>query len=67
MSFEDKASPIKQFLEENFGTGTAIATKKCSACGNVAVQFRDAKSAREFEISGLCQLCQDQVFGDSDD
>jgi hypothetical protein len=26
--------------------------------------FRDALSAREFEISGLCQATQDEVFTD---
>ena len=25
-------------------------------------EFRDALSAREYEISGLCQECQDKVF-----
>ena len=25
--------------------------------------LRDALSAREFEISGLCQRCQDNIFG----
>ena len=26
-------------------------------------EFRDAISRREFEISGLCQSCQDDIFG----
>ena len=26
-------------------------------------QFRDKKSVHEFEISGMCQNCQDQIFG----
>jgi len=25
--------------------------------------FRDLKSAREYGISGMCQACQDSVFG----
>ncbi len=25
-------------------------------------EFRDALSEKEFEISGLCQFCQDEVF-----
>ena len=28
--------------------------------------FRDALSIREFEISGLCQNCQDEVFEEKD-
>ena len=26
-------------------------------------EFRDALSQKEFKISGLCQKCQDDVFG----
>ncbi len=26
-------------------------------------EFRDNLSRKEFEISGLCQSCQDEVFG----
>ena len=29
----------------------------------VAGSFRDALSAKEYEISGLCQSCQDEMFG----
>lgn len=34
-------------------------------CGGPAAQFSDALSRREYEISGLCQHCQDSVFGDA--
>ena len=26
-------------------------------------EFRDELSRKEFEISGLCQACQDDIFG----
>ena len=26
-------------------------------------EFRDDLSCKEFEISGLCQACQDDIFG----
>ena len=26
-------------------------------------EFRDELSHKEFKISGLCQLCQDEIFG----
>lgn len=26
-------------------------------------EFRDELSRKEFEIAGLCQLCQDEIFG----
>jgi hypothetical protein len=31
-------------------------------CGKFADNFRDELSRKEFNISGLCQRCQDQVF-----
>ena len=35
----------------------------CTSCGENANTFRDALSKKEFGISGLCQKCQDKVFG----
>lgn len=31
-------------------------------CGELISDFNDELSAREYEISGLCQSCQDRVF-----
>lgn len=40
--------------------------KKCPLCdkdmSNPRGQFRDVLSYKEFQISGLCQDCQDKVF-----
>ena len=41
----------------------AIAGKGCVCCRGRADTFRDALSQKEFGISGLCQGCQDKVFG----
>jgi hypothetical protein len=38
-------------------------TATCVMCGESAGTFRDARSEREYDISGLCQKCQDKVFG----
>lgn len=37
----------------------------CPACNKVIVpeEFRNDISRTEFRISGLCQQCQDKVFG----
>jgi len=37
----------------------------CPFCGEVVdvEGFRDRRSLREFQISGLCQKCQDEFFG----
>ena len=43
----------------------AVECGKCPFCGKgiLLEQFRNAISKREFEISGLCQKCQDEFFG----
>jgi len=38
-------------------------TGKCPTCGQDVGRFRDEISAREARISGMCQACQDSVFG----
>ena len=37
---------------------------KCPFCGKDMTNpsFRDVQSKKEFEISGLCQSCQDEYF-----
>lgn len=39
-----------------------IGKSICSSCHQEVTGFKDKKSEREFEISGLCQNCQDQIF-----
>lgn len=34
----------------------------CPTCGKEVGEFRDALSRKEYEISGMCQSCQDKVF-----
>lgn len=52
-----------------FGRSTRDAIKegKCVTCGGPVsgTSFKDTKSRKEFEISGMCQKCQDEVFGKS--
>lgn len=40
---------------------------RCAICGNDITDFRDSLSVREFNISGMCQACQDDVFGGVDE
>jgi hypothetical protein len=37
---------------------------RCPTCGNFirTQEFKDELSVREFQISGMCQKCQDSVF-----
>lgn len=45
----------------------AIRENKCTTCGKPLVgdseEFRDELSRREYSISGMCQACQDSMFG----
>jgi hypothetical protein len=59
-----KSSGIKHIIDTIFpGTKKKIEEKKCTICKQKIDGFRDYKSEREYEISGLCQECQDSVFG----
>ena len=42
----------------------AVEQNKCPICGNEIVisEFKDPVSLREYEISGICQECQDKIF-----
>src|SRR6266487_1160403 len=49
----------KPLLETNY----AQLPEAVMADGVTKVAFRDELSSREYSISGLCQDCQDSVFG----
>ena len=40
-----------------------IAKGQCPFCKQAIGEFRDALSRKEYSISGLCQKCQDKIFG----
>ena len=66
----EKSPEITNFLETVFGRSTAIHNNKCTpapiGCGKVITRFKDAVSAKEYQISGLCQECQDLFFGEDE-
>jgi len=35
----------------------------CPVCKNKIGDFRNPTSRREYEISGMCQKCQDKIYG----
>lgn len=63
----EKAPAMEEFLEEQYGRSSAIKADKCIkppvGCGGPATEFQDNLSKREYTISGLCQKCQDRIFG----
>jgi hypothetical protein len=63
-----KSSEIEEFLNQfavsAFGrsrTGS-LAGKICVTCGELAEEFKDKLSEKEYKISGMCQKCQDSIF-----
>ena len=63
----EKAPEIDAFLSSLLGIDRkeSIKTKVCATC-NADVEldsFKDMLSLKEFHISGMCQHCQDSVFG----
>jgi len=65
---QKKDENIENFLTRAFGTDRrkAIKTNYCVpkpiGCGGKADKFKNAISAKEYTISGLCQKCQDTIF-----
>jgi hypothetical protein len=51
---------ISDLFPEQFNN---INKGKCVTCGGEVGEFRDALSKREYEISKMCQKCQDKTFG----
>lgn len=56
---------IDHLGKEMFGRSRTEAQeqKLCITCGNKIEGFKDEISAKEYAISGMCQKCQDEVFG----
>ena len=60
-----KAEGIDEFLNAAFEIDRkgAILGKTCSWCKRGVEAFRNDLSAKEYGISGMCQVCQDDTFG----
>jgi hypothetical protein len=56
---------IDKYTESVFGLSRTDAIKLdiCVVCHDPIEGFRDPLSVKEYKISGMCQKCQDQVFG----
>jgi hypothetical protein len=55
---------LEQFAQRTFGRSRQASG--CVTCGSEKTKeadFRDALSVKEYSISKMCQVCQDDVFG----
>jgi hypothetical protein len=63
-----KSPEMEESLTNLFGFDRreAINKDKCIpppyGCGEIAAEFKDEISRKEYSISGLCQKCQDETF-----
>ena len=61
-----KAPAIEHAIRQICGIDRTVALDGvCVMCGKEVTEdsFRDDLSKKEFTISGLCQSCQDEIFG----
>ena len=64
----EKSEAIENMLEgisKMLGTPRSVAfkTSTCVTCNGEAKEFRDTTSEKEYTISGMCQGCQDKIWG----
>ena len=61
----EKSPEVNKFLSGIAGRSRdeTIRSNRCMTCGGGASDFKDACSRREYTISGMCQTCQDKVWG----
>tara|TARA_R100000008_G_scaffold40816_2_gene23459 strand:- start:2515 stop:2727 length:213 start_codon:yes stop_codon:yes gene_type:complete len=61
----DKSPEIDAFLTHLTGVDrkVSIEAATCTTCTGTATTFRDELSRKEFSISGMCQACQDAIYG----
>ena len=45
----------------------ALALGLCVKCGHKANTFRSSKAADEYQISGYCDTCQDEIFNNEEE
>src|SRR3990167_7232007 len=64
-----KSSEVNDFINKLSGDNREeqINQERCvkppTGCGKAVLGFRDRISQKEYTISGLCQGCQDRIFG----
>lgn len=65
MKSEEMNDAIKAMT--GIDVNASIENNVCATCGKPVTKFRDPLSEKEFEISGMCQTCQDSIWGGEDE
>jgi len=60
---DPRSRPFTRFAAKAIGGHNALGAGRCPTCSGEVTEFRDDLSIKEFSISGMCQSCQDSVFG----
>lgn len=61
---DPRSRPFTQFAAKAVVNGhNALNAGMCPTCQGDITEFKDALSLKEYGISGMCQSCQDSVFG----
>ena len=65
----EKDARIEAMLDHALGVDRieCILNDTCVGCGKLAQIFRNDLAHREFEISGLCDDCQEWAFKEPDE
>ena len=62
-----KSNSLESFIDSitpnPLGRRGSIESNQCATCKGKADVFKDKLSEREYTISGMCQKCQDSIFG----
>lgn len=55
---------LSSFTTHSYGRDRIECKKnnQCVICGQLADNFTDELSKKEFELSAMCQTCQDKTF-----
>ena len=57
----DLSKPIFAMMPE---MANRVINGQCTFCAHYLTEFRDELSKKEYSVSGMCQTCQDETFGD---
>ena len=61
----DKSEQVNDAIYDLTGVDRieTIRSNQCALCETPNLDWRDKLSEKEYTISGMCQNCQDEVFG----